>query len=68
MVLFWGFGGRETKVEERDKTSKEQQRIPLVTAYGGRDDRDFKFPFLFFRCVLGLCVFEDSEEEKPRWR
>jgi len=23
VVLFWGFGGRETKVEERDKTSKE---------------------------------------------
>ena len=34
MVLFWGFGGSETKVEERDQTSKEQKRIPLATAYG----------------------------------
>ena len=46
MVLFCGFGGRETKVEERYQTSKEQKRVPLATMQGGYDDRDFKFPVL----------------------
>jgi len=73
IVLFWGFGGIETKMEERDQTSKEGKRIPLATAYGGYDDRDLKFPVLFFSCVLGLCCFVldfflDSDEEKPGWR